>query len=119
MIETTKLKGGGFTASPRARACSKSPGPFAALFGVNGAAPTWADVVELENLVATGNADVGRLAYLTSPGGRAELKTTAKDSGSGIFLWERNEVNGAPAFATTNIAQNVTKGTGTDNTRTH
>lgn len=78
----------------------------------NGGAPTFAKMVELESAVATNNADIGSLAYVTTPYGRGELKTTAKDAGSGRFLWENNQVNGYDAYATNQVPSDLTKASG-------
>ncbi|WOO40382.1 phage major capsid protein [Rubellicoccus peritrichatus] len=69
-------------------------------------APTWAKVVEFETAVATDNADVESMAYLTTPGVRGAWKTTPKDAGSGQFLWAGREVNGYPSFATNQVPAN-------------
>ena len=68
--------------------------------------PTWAELVGFETAVAVDKALRGKLAYLTTPGVRGTCKTTAKDAGSGLFLWEKNEINGYPAVATTNVSAN-------------
>jgi len=61
--------------------------------------PTWAEVVKMETEVAADNADLGRLAYLVNAALRGWLKTTPKVSGTGLFMWEGNEVNGYRALA--------------------
>lgn len=82
--------------------------------GTNGGSPTWSALVELETIVARGNADVGDLAYITNADGRGTLKTSAKiGSTFPVFLWENNEVNGYPAFATQQLPNTLTKGSGT------
>jgi HK97 family phage major capsid protein/HK97 family phage prohead protease len=58
------------------------------------AAPTWDEVVGMETEVGNDNADIGALKYATNALGRGLLKTTKKDSGSGIFLLEDGMVNG-------------------------
>lgn len=58
-------------------------------------APTYAEVVDLETLVAADNADIGTLAYLVNATGRGTLKTTDKAAGAAQFIWEPgNTVNG-------------------------
>lgn len=59
----------------------------------------FSDVVDLESQVGSSNALVGSLGYLGSSKVRGQAKQTAKDSGSGIFVWEGNEVNGYTALA--------------------
>lgn len=82
----------------------------------NGAAPVYADVINLETEIATDNADMGRLAYIFTPGMRGTLKQTKIDAGSGLFVWQQNssEVNGYRAFTTTQLPSNLTKGSGTN-----
>lgn len=58
------------------------------------AVPTFAEVVAMETAVSVDNALAGNLAYLTDPTTRGGLKTKAKDSGSGLFVWEGDMING-------------------------
>lgn len=44
----------------------------------------------------------GDVKYIISPAVKAALKTTSKDSGSGRFLMEGNEIDGVQALCTTN-----------------
>ena len=68
----------------------------------------------LKTEVATDNADMGRLNYLTTPGIRGLLKGTAKDAGSGQFVWgESSTLNGYNAAVSTQVPSNLTKGSGT------
>lgn len=56
-----------------------------------GGAPTWADVVGFETNVASSNADIGTMAYLTTASTRGKWKTTVKVSGtSADFLIDRD-----------------------------
>jgi HK97 family phage major capsid protein len=84
--------------------------------GDDGGDPTWAKVVELESVVATANADVRSMAYLTSNYGRGKLKSTEKgSSGYPYHLWsENNTVNGHRAVSTSQIPSDLTKGEGED-----
>lgn len=83
--------------------------------GANGAAPTYAHVVDLETEVATDNADIGSLAYLSNAKVRGKLRKTETFAGSnGKPVWDggiEGEVNGYKAFATTQVPSNLTKGT--------
>jgi len=58
------------------------------------ATPTFAEVVALESDVATANALLGSPVYLMNAAMRGGLKTKTKDTGSGLFVMEGNEVNG-------------------------
>lgn len=83
---------------------------------VNGAAPAYADVINLETAIATENADMGNLSYIVTPGMRGKLKQTKVDAGSGIFVWgqDQRELNGYRALVTTQMPSNFTKGAGTN-----
>jgi len=81
--------------------------------GTNGLAPTWANMVKLESDVATANADIGSLAYLTNAKVRGTLKTTSKVSGQNGFVWAdgAEPINGYRAAVTNAVPSNLTKGT--------
>lgn len=78
--------------------------------GTNGLAPTFAQMVAAETLVANSNADRGALKYLTTPSARGKLKSTVKVSGYPVYIWESNEINGYPAMASNQVPSNLTKG---------
>lgn len=81
--------------------------------GANGAAPDWADIVNLETEVAIDNADIGRLAYMTNARVRGKLKQTEKATNTGMFVWTDNAtpLNGYGAFATNQVRSDLDKGT--------
>lgn len=79
--------------------------------GTNGAAPTWAHIVQLETEVSTDNADMGTLAYLTNAKVRGRLKQTEKFSTTGQVIWDGNLVNGYRALVSNQVRSNLTKGT--------
>lgn len=69
------------------------------------AAPTYAEVVDLETQVAADNADIGNMAYAVNATGRGGLKTTEKASSTGQFIWEAgNTVNGYRAEVSNQVA---------------
>lgn len=84
--------------------------------GTDGAAPTWAHIVELESNVAVANALVDNMAYLTNAKVRGKLKTTSKVSGQNGFVWESGDtpLNGYRAAVTNAVPSNLTKGAGTN-----
>lgn len=84
--------------------------------GTDGAAPTWANIVELETDVSVANADVGTLSYLTNAKVRGKLKGTSKVSGQNGFVWEGGDtpLNGYRAAVTNAVPSNLTKGSGTN-----
>jgi HK97 family phage major capsid protein len=82
-----------------------------------GGAITFPKVVQMETEVASDNADVGRMGYLTTPGVRGAAKTTQKFSGTnGEAIWTGNanngEMNGYRAEVTTQVRSNM--GAGSD-----
>ena len=58
--------------------------------------PTWAELVGFESEVAGDNALLGSLAYVTTSPIAGGMKTTSKDTGSGLFLMESGNANGYP-----------------------
>jgi HK97 family phage major capsid protein len=51
------------------------PGIFSLIFG---GAATWANLVKFETLVATANADIGDMGYISTPSAKGVLKSAAK-----------------------------------------
>lgn len=84
--------------------------------GTDGAAPTWANIIELETDVSVANADIGTLGYLTNAKVRGKLKGTSKVSGQNGFIWEGGDtpLNGYQAGVTNSVPSNLTKGDGTN-----
>ena len=78
--------------------------------GTNGLAPTFAHIVALETAVATANADIGTLGYLTNAAVRGKLKTTEKASSTAQFVWDGG-LNGYAAKVSNQVPSNLTKGT--------
>lgn len=88
--------------------------------GTNGAALTWADIVNLETQVAIANADGENCAYVTTKNARGKLLNTQKVAVSGAdMIWQPAQsaqlagegvVNGYRAIATTLVPNNLTKG---------
>jgi HK97 family phage major capsid protein len=108
-IDLAGLHGSGSGNEPEGVANVEGIG--AVVGGDNGAAPDWADIVNLETEVAVDNADLGRLAYITNAKVRGKLKQTEKASSTGIFIWpDSNMLNGYNAYATNQVKSNLTKG---------
>ena len=81
--------------------------------GTNGAAPDWADIVDLETEVGQDNADIGALAYITNAKVRGKLKKTMRTATYGdIPVWDANAngINGYSAYVTNQVRSNLTKG---------
>lgn len=68
--------------------------------------PTFAEVVALESDVAGANALLGNPVYLMNAAMRGALKTQVKDTGSGQFVYENNEVNGYRGEVSNQVAAN-------------
>ncbi|WP_342278602.1 phage major capsid protein [Candidatus Tisiphia endosymbiont of Myopa tessellatipennis] len=49
---------------------------------------SWGNIVDLESLIAAGNADIGTLGYLCNANIRGILKQTEKAEGTAQFVWE-------------------------------
>ena len=69
--------------------------------------PDWDEMVEFETKVAEDNALNGSLRFITTPGIRGILKTKSKDTGSGLFVLEGNEVNGYPLMVSNQLTANA------------
>jgi HK97 family phage major capsid protein len=83
----------------------------------NGGFPTWSTIVGVETAVATNNADVGSLGYVTNAKVRGYCKQTAKIGTTyPIYMWDGgpNPLNGYPVGVTNLVPFNLTKGTGTN-----
>lgn len=72
-----------------------------------GATATWAKAIEFETDVAAANGDIGTMAYLADAATRGAWKGIKKDSGSGIFIWENNMVNGYRAEVSQQVSGSV------------
>ncbi len=84
--------------------------------GTDGAAPTWANIIELETDVSVANADVGTMGYQTNAKVRGKLKGTTKANNQNGFVFEQGDMplNGYRAGITNAVPSNLTKGAGTD-----
>jgi len=74
------------------------------------AAPDWAAIVQMESDLVAANADLPSMGYVASANMLPVLKTSAKDTGSGMFLWESSSsyegrMNGYPAMASNQLPQ--------------
>ena len=80
--------------------------------GSNGLAPTLSHIIDLETEVAVDDADMGALAYLTTPGIRGKLKKTEQFSaGTGNPVWKGGMLNEYKAMVSTQVPSTLTKGT--------
>ncbi len=83
--------------------------------GTNGAAPDWADIVNLETEVATDDAEVDLMKYVTNAKVRGKLKQTMRTATYGeIPIWgDNNVLNGHPALVSNQVSSALTKGSAT------
>src|SRR5271165_5628339 len=92
-----------------------------------GGAATWANIIKMESLISSLDADVDAMAYITTPLARGAWKSYAKVTNFPSFLWESGGVkwddggkgtdmgfvNGYRAFATNQLsAFTINAGTG-------
>jgi HK97 family phage major capsid protein len=111
-IDLAGIAGTGADNQPRGILATSGIGSVAG--GTNGAAPTWAHIVELETAVAVDNAAIGNLGYLTNAKVRGKLKTTQKFADTnGMPVWEGGDtpLNGYRAGVSNQVPGNLTKGT--------
>jgi HK97 family phage major capsid protein len=70
-------------------------------------APTYAELVEMETLVAADNADIGVMSYLTNSTRYGAFKTTEKASSTAQFVLEPGgTVNGYPVVRSNQVESN-------------
>jgi HK97 family phage major capsid protein len=110
MIDLGALTGTGASNQPRGVINTSGIGSVAG--GVNGLAPAWDHIVDLESAVANANSPVNALGYLTNTKVRGKLKRTQKFSGTnGEEIWRGGELNGSRAAVSNQVPSNLTKGT--------
>jgi HK97 family phage major capsid protein len=110
MIDLAAIMGTGASNQPRGLLNTAGIGSVAG--GVNGAAPTWDNMVDLESAVANANADTGSMGYLTNTRVRGRLKRTQKFTGTnGQEIWQNGAINGYRAEVSNQVPSNLTKGT--------
>lgn len=116
-IDLAAISGTGVGSEPRG--IINQVGVGSVILGVNGAIPTWANIVNMETVVATANTDQGTCHYLSNSKIRGRLKQTKDDPANGSWIWQNSEmgmgiVNGYEAYASNQIRGDLTKGTGTN-----
>ncbi len=114
IIEDAAINGAGGNAPT---GILKTAGIGSVAMGTNGAAISWAKVVELESVVASLNALKGRLGYLTNAKVIGALKTTTCGNNTSRFILDAlvaNTVNGYKIAMTNLVPSNFTKGTATE-----
>jgi HK97 family phage major capsid protein len=116
-LETAAIKGGGSNEPTGIIANANVNVTFAGgaasnATNANGAAPVWADVVNL--MKAVENANGNGVAYLTNPTVKAKLQTTSRQASGveGNFIWPAGgtDLNGYNVQTTTLVPSNLSKG---------
>lgn len=108
----------GTAANNQPRGIAATEGIGAVVGGTNGAAPDWADIIDLETAVAIDNADIGNLAYMTNAKVRGKLKKTLITATYGDeMVWDRRSpetpLNGYRCHVTNQVSSGLTKGSAT------
>ena len=114
LLESAAIAGTGSSNQPQGilttlGAVTNTPNIIA--MGTNGGPITWAKVVALETKINAGNANRGKLAYLTNAKVVGDLKTIERASNTAHFLLEGDRLNGYPIEWTNLVPSNLTKGT--------
>jgi HK97 family phage major capsid protein len=107
-LQAAAINGSG--SAPEPRGILNKVGIGSVAVGANGGSPTFAHMVNLETEVAIDNADGPSMAYLTNAKVRGLLKQTEKTNANALYIWDKNEVNGYPAYVTNAVPSNLTKG---------
>ena len=112
-VDSVGINGGG---SNEPTGILQTSGIGSVALGTNGAAPTWASVVDLIKEIAIDNAEQGSLAFLTSPAGAAKMRSTVRVSStdSKMILPDSGELFGYPIISSSLVPSDLTKGTGSN-----
>lgn len=115
-IDRAAINGSGASNQPRGILNVTGIGDVAG--GTNGAAPTWANIMQLWKEIAIDNAAFGTLGYLTNAAVIAKLATTEKAANTAQFvapsLPDQNgfaALGGLRAGVSNQVPSNLTKGT--------
>lgn len=120
-IDTAVISGTGLANQPLG--ILNTPGIGSVALGVNGGAPTYDSLVDIETLFGNNNIDqLGNgPTWMTNPKGRGKLRKTLQNAISGAdYLWKQGgvagdgEILGYRALTTNQIPSTLTKGTGTN-----
>ena len=109
--ETAFFHGGG-TLEPTGIAATSGIGSVVG--GTNGAAPTWAHLVDLWKAVADDNADIGALSYFMNTATIGKLLQTPKVSSTDSVMVLNDlaaGILGRPVRASNSVSSTLTKGT--------
>ena len=88
--------------------------------GTNGGYPTMSTIIQMEEVLMKANADMGNLAYVFTPAGKATLKQIPRQFQGQTSYFplpifaDDGTVNTYDAYSTNLLPSNLTKGTGTN-----
>jgi len=111
-IDRAALNGSG--SAPEPRGVMQTVGIGSVIGGGTGLAPNWGHIVALETAIATANADIGNMAYITNAKVRGKLKGTFVDGpGTGIPVFQQGDtpLNGYRAIISNQVPSNLVKTT--------
>lgn len=103
-LDTAALAGSGSSNQPQG--ILGTTGVNSVSFSSAGA-PTFAEIVSIESAISADNAMGANMAWVTTPALAGTLKTTTKDSGSGRFVNENNEMLGYSVNPTSSMTANT------------
>lgn len=111
-IDSAAINGTGASNQPKGILTQSGIGSVT--LGANGGTVSWNAIVDLVAKLDIANALRGQLAFLTTPGQRAQLSKLAQISATtGLPIWFNGQVYGYGAESSTNVPSNLTKGTST------
>lgn len=110
-LELAAVQGLGASNQPLGLLSNTSVGTYA--MGTDGGVFNLTAAAAMEYTVASANADRGSLAWQTTPAVRRKGRTTEGFAGAGAIWRDDNTIVGYPAFASTNVPENLSKGTST------
>lgn len=113
-VDKAAINGSGTGAEPTG--ILNTSGVAVVPMGTNGANITWANLVKFQTEIATDNADMGQLGYLTNSAVIGYLRSNEKVATTGKFMLEDDaeRLAGRRFAESNNVPSNLTKGTGTD-----
>lgn len=111
-VDKAAIQGNGSSGAPTGILSASNVNSVA--LGTNGAAPTFAKLIEMETAVLDHDAPGDGLAYLFNPKVNGFLKSTPKIEGYPAYMVEDGRVNGYGFEMTTNVPSNLTKGEGSN-----
>jgi HK97 family phage major capsid protein len=114
-VDSESLNGSG--SSNRVTGLLNYSGVGAVVMGTNGAAPTWAKILEFQSDVQIANAADGSMSFIVTPALLSKLMSTPKQSSGveGNFIVNNPEtLLGYGLQATNQLPSNLTKGTGSN-----